>query len=123
MWEYLGDQENCRSPKKLKSLIEVPYVAHLNVQVLSFNLNLIFSPRRVHIPTYSFGGKFGRSGKGSFTEKSKIVDSGSICSAPDSTGSKVQYEPQLFSVACTQTELSISGKTWEMRQSVVHRKS
>ena len=42
--ENLGDQVNCRSPKKLKSLIEVPYVAHLKEQVLSFNKNLIFSP-------------------------------------------------------------------------------
>ena len=40
----LGDRENCRSPKKLKSLIEVPYVAHLKVQVLSFNVNLFSSP-------------------------------------------------------------------------------
>ena len=40
----LGDEENCRSLKKPKSLIEVPYVAHLKVQVLSFNMNLIFSP-------------------------------------------------------------------------------
>ena len=39
----LGDEEKCRSPKKLKSLIEVPYVAHLKVQVLSFYMNLIFS--------------------------------------------------------------------------------
>ena len=28
--------------------------------------------------------------KGSFTEKNKIVDSGSICSAPDTTGSKLK---------------------------------
>ena len=40
----LGDQVKGRSPKKLKSLIEVPYVARLKVQVLSFNKNLIFSP-------------------------------------------------------------------------------
>ena len=41
--EILGDQVKGRSPKKLKSLIEVTYVAHLKVQVLSFNMNLIFS--------------------------------------------------------------------------------
>ena len=40
----LGDQVKGRTPKKLKSLTEVPYVAHLKVQVLSFNKNLIFSP-------------------------------------------------------------------------------
>ena len=31
----MRDQVKRRSPKKLKSLIEVPYVAHLKVQVLS----------------------------------------------------------------------------------------
>ena len=40
----LGDLVKGRSPKKLKSVTEVPYVAHLKVQVLSFNKNLIFSP-------------------------------------------------------------------------------
>ena len=40
----LGDQGMCRSPKKLKSLIEVPYVVDVKVQVLSFNKKLIFSP-------------------------------------------------------------------------------
>ena len=40
----LGDQGKCRSQKKIKSLIEVRYVAHLKVQVLSFSMNLIFSP-------------------------------------------------------------------------------
>ena len=84
------------SPKKLKSLIEVPYVAHLKVQVLSFNKNLIFSPSRVPRQIYLFLKKFGRSGKGSFTVKWKVVDRGSLCSAPESTVSKFQY---LFSVA------------------------
>ena len=42
--EYLGDQVKCRSPKELKSLIEVPYVALLNVQDLSFNVNLFPFP-------------------------------------------------------------------------------
>ena len=51
----------------------------------------------------------------SFTEKKTIVDSGSICSTPDSTGSKLQYEPHLFSVARSKTELSISVKIWEIR--------
>ena len=41
--KILGDQVKGRSPKKLKSLIEVPYVAHLQQQVLSMNMNLIFS--------------------------------------------------------------------------------
>ena len=54
MGEYLGDQENCRLPRKLKSLIEVPYVAHMQVHVLSLNMNLIFSPCRVPRPSYPF---------------------------------------------------------------------
>ena len=42
--ENLGDQVKARSPKKLKSLIDVPYVVHMKVQVLCFIMNLIFSP-------------------------------------------------------------------------------
>ena len=40
--ETLGDQEKGRSPKKLKFLIEVPYVVQLKVRVLSFNMNNVF---------------------------------------------------------------------------------
>ena len=39
----LGGLVKGRSLKKLKSLIAVPYLAHLKVQVPSFNKNLIFS--------------------------------------------------------------------------------
>ena len=46
----------------------------------------------------------------SFTAKAKIVDGGSLCSAPETTGSKLQYEPYLFSVVCSKTKLSISVK-------------
>ena len=99
--EILGDQDKGRSPKKLKSLIDFPIVAHLKVQVLRFNMNLIFSPKRIPRPGYSFGGKLGRSGKGSLTEKAKIVDRSSLCSAPDSTGSKLQYEQCLFPIGCS----------------------
>ena len=42
--ESCGRSGKDRSPKKLKSLIEVHYVAHLKLQVLSFNMNLHFSP-------------------------------------------------------------------------------
>ena len=90
--------------------MDVPIVAHLKVQVLSFNMNLIFSPKRIPRRSYPFGGKLGKSGKGSFTEKAKIVDRSSLCSAPESTGSKVQYEQCLFSVGCSWTKLSISVK-------------
>ena len=73
----MGDQDKGRSPKGLESLIDVLNVAHLKVQVLSININLISSPKRFPRPSYPFGGKLGRSGKGSFTEKAKIVDRGS----------------------------------------------
>ena len=49
----------------------------------------------------SISGKIWRSGKVSFIEKAKIVVSGSICSAPERTGSELQYEPFLCSVACS----------------------
>ena len=49
----------------------------------------------------SISRKIWRSGKGSFTEKAKIVDSGSLCIAPENTGSKLQCEPYLFSVAAS----------------------
>ena len=58
--------------EKLKSLIEVPYVVHVKVHVL-----------------------------GSYTENAKIVEKGALCSAHESTGSKLQYEPYPFSVACS----------------------
>ena len=79
----MGEQEKDRSPKKLNLLIAVPNVAHLIVQVLSFNINLIPSPYRVPRPSYPFRRKLGRSGKGSFTEKAKIVDRGSVCIASE----------------------------------------
>ena len=42
--ETLGDQVKGRLPKMLESLIEVPYVAHVKVHVLSFNMILISFP-------------------------------------------------------------------------------
>ena len=82
--EYVGEQVKGRPTRKLKSLIEVPYLTRLKGQDLGFNV-----------------GKFGRSGKGSFTEKSKIVDEGSQCSALESAGCKLESEPCLFSVECS----------------------
>ena len=67
----MGDQEKCRSPKKLKSLIEVTNVVHVKVHVLSFDMILISSAYRVLTPSYPFRRKYGRSGKGSFSEKAK----------------------------------------------------
>ena len=42
--EMFGDHVKGRSPKKLKLMIEVHYVAHLKVHVLSFNMTLISFP-------------------------------------------------------------------------------
>ena len=64
----------CRSPKKLKSLIEFPYEVHVKVHVL-----------------------------GSYTDKAKIVDTGFLCSAHESTCSELQYDPYFISVACSYT--------------------
>ena len=57
--------------RKLKSLIEVPYVMRLNVQVLSLNMNLISSQKRVPRPSYPFRGKFGDQVKGRSLKKLK----------------------------------------------------
>ena len=72
--ETLGDKVKGRSPKKLESLIEIPNVVHVKVHVQSFNMILLSSPQRVPRPSYPFRRNFGRSGKGSFTEKAKIVN-------------------------------------------------
>ena len=42
--ETLGDQVKRRSPKKLKSLIEVANVVHVKVHVLSLNVIFISTP-------------------------------------------------------------------------------
>ena len=106
--ENLGQQVKGRPTKKQKSLIELPYVMDLKVHVLRFNMNLLSSPQRVPKPSCPFRGKIGRSGEGTYTEKAMIVDRAYICKARDSTGSKLQYDPDLISVACSYTELSIS---------------
>ena len=97
--ENLREQVKGRSPKKLRLLIAVPYVAHLNVQALSFNMILFSSPSQDPRLGKHFLGRLATSGKRSFTEKAKIVDRGSLFSTPECIGSKVQYEPHLFSVA------------------------
>ena len=69
--KILGEQEKGRSQKKLKSLIEVPYVAHLKVQVLSFKINNFFSPYGVHRPSYPIWKSLGYQVKGPLTIKQK----------------------------------------------------
>ena len=44
----------------------------------------------------------------SLTEKARIVNLGSQFSPNESTCSKLEYDPDLISVACSYTELSIS---------------
>ena len=56
-----------------------------------------------------------RSGKGSFSENTKIINRDSLCSVLGSTGAMLHYEPYLFSVACSYTELSILGNILEIR--------
>ena len=70
----LGNQVKGRFPKELKSLIEVPYVVHLKIQVLSLSINHFYSPKRVPRPSSPFQHRFRRSGNVSFTEKAKIVN-------------------------------------------------
>ena len=81
----MGDQVKGRSPKNLKSLIEVPNVVHMNVHVPSFNMILISSPQLVLTPSYPFLGKLGIYGKGSFSEKAKNFNSGSLSMSSEST--------------------------------------
>ena len=76
--KYLGDQEKGRSPKKVKPLIEVPYVVHVKVHVL-----------------------------GSYTKKAKVVDRVSLCCAHVLICSNLHSEPFLFSAACSPTEFSL----------------
>ena len=96
----LRDQVKGRSPKKLKSLIQVPYVPHVKVQILSFNMILMSSPWLVTKPSYGFRGKFGRSGKRSFTEKAKRDNLCSLCSAPESIGFELVTGCQKPDQAC-----------------------
>ena len=71
--ETLGDQVKGRSPKKLKSLIEVPNVVHMKVHVLSFNMILISSPLRVLTPSYPFREDLGDKVKASPPQKLKLL--------------------------------------------------
>ena len=54
----MGRQGKGCSPKKLKSLIEVPNLVHVKVHFLSFNMILLSSPWRVLTPSYPFRRKF-----------------------------------------------------------------
>ena len=99
--ETLGDQVKGHSPKTLESLIEVPNVVHAKVHVLNFNMILISSPLRVLTPSYPFQRIYGRYGKGSFSEKAKKFNRGSLSMSSESTCFWGQYDPSLIYVACS----------------------
>ena len=86
------NQVKGRLPKKLKSLIEVLYVLQVKEHILSFTMIFISSPYRFPRLSYPLLGNFGRSRKGSSTDKAKIVDKGSQCSALESTGCKLESD-------------------------------
>ena len=67
----------------------------------------MFLDRVVH-----FGENLGEQVKGRQTRNLKLLIEGSLCNAHESTGSTFEYEPYLFSLACSKTELSVSGKIW-----------
>ena len=69
----LVDQVKGSFIEKAKMLIDVTNEAHLKVDILSYNMILISSPWRVPRRSCAFWEKFGRTGKGSFTEKTKFL--------------------------------------------------
>ena len=82
----------CGSPKKLKPLI-VSKISESTCSKLQYDP--YFNSVAYSYTQLSISLKFERSGKGSFTEKAKIVDRGAICSATERTGSELQCEPFL----------------------------
>ena len=86
----LGDQGKCRSTKKLKSLIEVPYVAHLKEQSSEHKCEPFLCSVACSKTELSFRENIGRSGEGSFAEKAKIVGRSSLGSALESAVFKLQ---------------------------------
>ena len=70
-----------------------------------------------------FGKNLGDQVKGGSQKRGKIVDRASLSDAPESTCSKLQYEPFLYSVACSLTKVIHFGGNWEIRKRIVLRKS
>ena len=52
----------------------------------------------------------------SLNEEALIVYRASLCNVPESTRSKLQYDPSLTSVPCSSTDFSTSGKLAEIRK-------
>ena len=89
------------SEKNQKLLIEVHYVSHLRVQVVSFkmilsHLRCVFLVRVIHSGVRKMGDHVD-----SFAEKAKIINRGSLRSTHESAGSKLQHDPYLISVECS----------------------
>ena len=95
--------------EKVEIVIQVSDIPHVKVQILSFNIILISSPWRVPRPSYPFRVTFGRSGKRSFTVKAKRDNLCSLCSAPESTGSKLLCDPYLISVGVQRLSYPFRG--------------
>ena len=97
--EILGDQVDGHSPKELKSLIVVLCSApEYRGSILQYDPNLISVV--CSQTELSISGKIWETRKESFTERAKIVNSGSLSSAPENTRSKLQYDPDIISVVC-----------------------
>ena len=83
--ETLGDQVKGRSPKKLKSLIEVPNVVHVKVHVLSLNMILDRTRDDERKSGYLGGGRIVKKSKESFCEQPKIFIRGCLSMSSEST--------------------------------------
>ena len=70
-WQNLGEQVKGRPTRKLKSLIEVPYVTRLKVKVQRCNMNLISSPSRLLDRVIHFGENLGDEVNGRSPKKLK----------------------------------------------------
>ena len=69
----LGDQVKDRSPKKVKSLTEVPYVALVKVQFPNVHTSFFSSPKHDPSPSYPFRENLGDQLKGRLQKKLKSL--------------------------------------------------
>ena len=92
----------------------------MKVHVFGFNMILLSSPERVPRPINPFRRNFGRSGKGSFTEKAKIVNVAFETIPRESTCVKLHYVPYLISVPSSHIELDMCRLSRAGRYGFVH---
>ena len=110
-WKILGDEVKGRSPKKLRSLIDLcgePESTGSKFQCDPSLISVLCSYTEL-----SISDNFGDEVRGR-TQKmpESLID---LCSATERTGSNFQSDPDLFYVVCSRTELSIVGKIWVIR--------